>query len=230
MPRRVVIGTNASQGVLKRLSAWVLPVYDHVLMTEPLTTAQLDAIGWKGREGLTDAGNQFHYYRRTLDDRVLFGGYDANYHFPGRIDPAFEQSDASHGLLADHFLDLFPQLEGDPVHPPLGRGHRHDVALHAGLRHGLRRPDGVCRRLHRAGRRLDPLRCRGRARPRRRQGHRAAPGWAWCGASRSPSHRSRFGMPPCGATRSSLAAEDRTGRAQPVAARPRPESASASTP
>lgn len=110
--RRVVIGTNASQGVLRRLSAWVLPVYDHVLMTEPLTPTQLDAIGWKGREGLTDAGNQFHYYRRTLDDRVLFGGYDANYHFPGRIDPALEQSDASHGLLADHFLDLFPQLEG----------------------------------------------------------------------------------------------------------------------
>jgi len=109
---RVVIGTNASQGVLRRFSAWVLPVYDHVLMTEPLTPAQLDAIGWRGREGLTDAGNQFHYYRRTLDDRILFGGYDANYHFPGRIDPALEQSDASHGLLADHFLDIFPQLDG----------------------------------------------------------------------------------------------------------------------
>ncbi len=109
---RVVIGTNASQGVLRRFSAWVLPVYDHVLMTEPLTPAQLAAIGWEGREGLTDAGNQFHYYRRTLDDRVLFGGYDANYHFPGRIDPVLEQDDASHGLLADHFLDLFPQLEG----------------------------------------------------------------------------------------------------------------------
>ena len=109
---RVVIGTNASRGVLRRFSAWVLPVYDHVLMTEPLTSAQLAAVGWEGREGLTDAGNQFHYYRRTLDDRVLFGGYDANYHFPGRIDPALEQSDASHGLLADHFLDIFPQLEG----------------------------------------------------------------------------------------------------------------------
>ncbi len=110
--RRVVIGTNASRGVLKRFSTWVLPVYDHVLMTEPLTAAQLDAIGWKGREGLTDAGNQFHYYRRTLDDRVLFGGYDANYHFPGRMDSALEQSDASHGLLADHFVDIFPQLDG----------------------------------------------------------------------------------------------------------------------
>ncbi len=110
--QRVVIGTNASQGVLRRFSAWVLPVYDHVLMTEPLTADQLAAIGWEGREGLTDAGNQFHYYRRTLDERVLFGGFDANYHFPGRIDPSLEQSDASHGLLADHFLDIFPQLEG----------------------------------------------------------------------------------------------------------------------
>ncbi|EWT00917.1 FAD-dependent oxidoreductase [Intrasporangium oryzae NRRL B-24470] len=110
--RRVVIGTNASQGVLRRFSAWVLPVYDHVLMTEPLTPAQLGALRWEGREGLTDAGNQFHYYRRTLDDRILFGGYDANYHFPGRIDPALEQSDSSHGLLADHFFEIFPQLEG----------------------------------------------------------------------------------------------------------------------
>ena len=57
-------------------------------------------------------GNQFHYYRRTLDDRVLFGGYDANYHFPGRIDPALEQEEGSHRLLARHFFEIFPQLEG----------------------------------------------------------------------------------------------------------------------
>ncbi|WP_216842579.1 FAD-dependent oxidoreductase [Arthrobacter sp. NEB 688] len=109
--RRVVLGTGAFRGVLKRLALYTLPVYDHVLMTEPLSAAQLAAVGWEGREGLTDAGNQFHYYRRTLDDRVLFGGYDANYHFPGRIDPRLEQS-ASHDLLARHFLGIFPQLEG----------------------------------------------------------------------------------------------------------------------
>ncbi|HSO65276.1 MAG TPA: FAD-dependent oxidoreductase, partial [Ornithinibacter sp.] len=106
---RVVLGTGAFRGLLRRLALWTLPVYDHVLMTEPLSAAQLAAVGWDGREGLTDAGNQFHYYRRTLDDRVLFGGYDANYHFPGRIDPRLEQSD-SHELLARHFLEIFPQL------------------------------------------------------------------------------------------------------------------------
>ena len=108
---RVVLGTGEFRGPLRRLALWTLPVYDHVLMSEPLSAAQLDAVGWRGREGLTDAGNQFHYYRRTLDDRVLFGGYDANYHFPGRIDPRLEQSE-SHDLLARHFLGIFPQLEG----------------------------------------------------------------------------------------------------------------------
>ena len=111
LARQVVVGTNAYPGVLKRLRAFILPVYDHVLMTEPLTAAQLESIGWQGREGLTDAGNQFHYYRRTLDDRILFGGFDANYHFGGRIDPALEQS-ASHDLLATHFFAIFPQLAG----------------------------------------------------------------------------------------------------------------------
>ncbi len=109
--RRVVVGTGAFRGVLRRLAWYTLPVYDSVLMSEPLSAAQLAAVGWDGREGLTDAGNQFHYYRRTLDDRVLFGGFDADYHFPGRIDPRLEQS-ASHELLARHFLEIFPQLEG----------------------------------------------------------------------------------------------------------------------
>ncbi len=108
---RVVLGTGAFRGLLRRLALWTLPVYDHVLMSEPLSAGQLAAVGWEGREGLTDAGNQFHYYRRTLDDRVLFGGYDANYHFPGRIDPRLEQS-PSHELLARHFFEIFPQLEG----------------------------------------------------------------------------------------------------------------------
>ncbi|GAB3109080.1 FAD-dependent oxidoreductase [Janibacter alkaliphilus] len=109
---KVVLGTGAFRGLLRRSALFTLPVYDHVLMSEPLSATQLAQVGWSGREGLTDAGNQFHYYRRTLDDRVLFGGYDANYHFPGRIDPALEQAGDSHALLAEHFLTLFPQLEG----------------------------------------------------------------------------------------------------------------------
>ncbi len=110
--RDVVLGTNAYPSPLRRLSSFVIPVYDHVLATEPLSDTQLASLGWSGREGIGDAGHQFHYYRLTADRRILWGGYDANYHRGGAVDVALEQRQASHELLARHFFQTFPQLEG----------------------------------------------------------------------------------------------------------------------
>ena len=62
----------------------MVPVYDYALVTEPLTVEQLASIGWRGREGVADSGNQFHYYRLTKDNSILWGGYDAIYNFRGR--------------------------------------------------------------------------------------------------------------------------------------------------
>ena len=53
----------------------------------------------------------FHYYRLTRDDRILWGGYDAVYHYGSRIDPGLEQG-PTHLRLAEHFFATFPQLEG----------------------------------------------------------------------------------------------------------------------
>ena len=110
--RDVVIATAAYPAPLKRLGNYIMPLYDHVLMTEPLTEAQRASIGWGEGQGLTDAGNQFHYYRPTADGRILFGGWDAVYYFGGRVDASLEQRDSSHELLARHFLATFPQLAG----------------------------------------------------------------------------------------------------------------------
>lgn len=109
---RVLMATNAYPGPVRRPRRYVIPVYDHVLMTEPLSTEQLASIGWKGREGIGDVSNQFHYYRLSEDDRILWGGYDATYHFNNGLDPHHDQSNHTHGLLASHFFETFPQLEG----------------------------------------------------------------------------------------------------------------------
>ncbi|MGZ4603832.1 MAG: FAD-dependent oxidoreductase, partial [Kineosporiaceae bacterium] len=82
--RQVVLATNAARPLLRRLRLMTVPVYDYALMTEPLTTAQRAAIGWHGREGISDRTNRFHYYRTTRDGRILWGGYDAAHHFGGR--------------------------------------------------------------------------------------------------------------------------------------------------
>ncbi|RYU12381.1 NAD(P)/FAD-dependent oxidoreductase [Nocardioides iriomotensis] len=109
---KVVLATNAFPSLLRRLRLYTVPVYDYALMTEPLSPEQRAAVGWSGREGVGDASNMFHYYRLTRDDRILWGGYDAVYHYASRIDPRLEQSGRTHALLASQFFEVFPQLEG----------------------------------------------------------------------------------------------------------------------
>lgn len=109
---RVVVATNAYRGPLRRPRRYVIPVYDHVLVTEPLSSEQMQAVGWVQRDGLSDVSNQFHYYRLTEDNRILWGGYDATYHFNSGLDPAHDQSRHTHAMLAEQFFETFPQLEG----------------------------------------------------------------------------------------------------------------------
>jgi glycine/D-amino acid oxidase-like deaminating enzyme len=109
---RVALATGAHGSLLKRLRHYVVPVYDYALMTEPLTSSQLDSIGWRHRQGVGDAANQFHYFRLTADNRILWGGYDAVYYRGGRISPARDQREVTFRLLAAHFAATFPQLDG----------------------------------------------------------------------------------------------------------------------
>lgn len=110
--RRVVLATNAYRSPLRRLRLASIPVWDYALVSEPLSTSQLAAVGWRRRQGVGDCANQFHYYRLTRDDRVLWGGYDAIYAFGSSTAPDIERRDASYRTLAGHFFATFPQLEG----------------------------------------------------------------------------------------------------------------------
>ena len=109
---KVALGTNAFKPLLKRLGHYVAPVYDYCLVTEPLTPAQLASIGWENRQGISDIPNQFHYYRLTADNRILWGGYDAMYYFRGKMNTELESRPESWALLSQHFFQTFPQLEG----------------------------------------------------------------------------------------------------------------------
>ena len=109
---RVALGTNAFPTLVRRTRLHTVPVYDYALMTEPLTDAQLDSLGWASRAGVGDMANQFHYYRLSADNRILWGGYDAIYHYGRRLGPSLEQRPATFDRLASHFFETFPQLEG----------------------------------------------------------------------------------------------------------------------
>jgi glycine/D-amino acid oxidase-like deaminating enzyme len=81
-------------------------------MTEPLSPAQREAIGWRRRQGIGDMANQFHYYRLTKDERILWGGYDAVYRYGGHVRPELDDDEATFAKLSQHFFTTFPQLEG----------------------------------------------------------------------------------------------------------------------
>ena len=110
--QKVALATSAYPALLRRVRPYVLPVYDYVLVTEPLSQAQLAAVGWQNRQGVGDAGNQFHYYRLTEDNRILWGGYDAVYHWRNGLRDELDQRPATFAMLAEHFHATFPQLEG----------------------------------------------------------------------------------------------------------------------
>jgi glycine/D-amino acid oxidase-like deaminating enzyme len=110
--RKAALGTNAFRSLVRRVRLHTVPVYDYVLVTEPLSAAQLDSLGWRNRQGISDVTNQFHYYRLTADNRVLWGGYDAVYHFGRAVRSAYDQRPATAAKLAAHFFQTFPQLEG----------------------------------------------------------------------------------------------------------------------
>ena len=108
----VVLGTGAFRPLLRRIANFVVPVYDYALVTEPLSDAQLASLGWKDRRGASDLGNQFHYFRLTRDNRILWGGYDAVYYNGGRIHDEQASRPETFARLAAHFFATFPQLEG----------------------------------------------------------------------------------------------------------------------
>jgi glycine/D-amino acid oxidase-like deaminating enzyme len=109
---KAMLATAAFRSPVRAIRSRVIPVFDYVLVSEPLSESQKDSIGWRNRQGLSDSANRFHYYRQTSDNRILWGGYDAIYNYGGRVEDSYYQRDESFAGLAQRFHALFPQLEG----------------------------------------------------------------------------------------------------------------------
>ena len=172
--RRAALATNVFPSLLRRNALMTVPVYDYVLMTEPLTDDQLATIGWDDRQGLSDLANQFHYFRQSRDGphpvRRLRRGLPLRRTRARRVrEPPRDVSQK----LASHFFTTFPQLEGMRFTHRWAGAIDTSLAVLRVLRHRPRGQGRLRRRLHRARRRGDALRRRGDARPARRRAHRA---------------------------------------------------------
>ncbi|MCI0414219.1 FAD-binding oxidoreductase [bacterium] len=108
---KIIVATDAfTHHLLPGLLSRFIPLYDYILVSEPLTAQQQEAIGWQKRQGITDGRTFFNYYRLTADNRILFGTSEAKYYSANRVGPEFDHSTFHYEALHDSFLRHFPQL------------------------------------------------------------------------------------------------------------------------
>jgi glycine/D-amino acid oxidase-like deaminating enzyme len=74
-----------------------------------------DEIGLARRETFSDHRHLIIYGQRTADDRLVFGGRGAPYHFGSRVRPDFDRDQRVFARLYSTLLELFPVLRGTQV-------------------------------------------------------------------------------------------------------------------
>ncbi len=91
----------------------VVPLYSLVVATEPLPSSFFDRVGLAHRETFSDARHLIIYGQRTADDRLVFGGRGAPYHFGSRVDPAFDTEPDVFSKLEATLVELFGEIPAD---------------------------------------------------------------------------------------------------------------------
>ena len=88
----------------------IAPVYSLVIATAPLPADTWQVIGLTHRETWSDYRHLIIYGQRTADDRMVFGGRGAPYHFASRIRSAFDRVPRVFAALAHSLGVLVPVL------------------------------------------------------------------------------------------------------------------------
>jgi glycine/D-amino acid oxidase-like deaminating enzyme len=109
--RKVILATSAyTHHLLPEILHRFIPLYDYIVVSEPLSAAQWELLGWKGREGVTDLRTFFNYYRPTADGRVLWGTSEATYHGNNRVGEECDHSPPHYQSLEASWKRHFPAL------------------------------------------------------------------------------------------------------------------------
>ncbi len=107
---KIVFATNAYSHLIPQLRRKQVPAFTHMVATEPLTPAQLGDIGWANRQGIEDARNLVHYFRLSIDNRLVMGGSDVSIAYGADM-----ERDLNARVFDDLERDvawLFPTLKG----------------------------------------------------------------------------------------------------------------------
>jgi glycine/D-amino acid oxidase-like deaminating enzyme len=112
---KVLLATNAYQHQFAPFQRKVVPVWSYAAVTRPLTEDELKSVHWPDREGFVEAGNFIVFGRLTADNRLLFGGGRADYHYGRDMDERKHvDSPSATAALRGVLARYFPQWQDIP--------------------------------------------------------------------------------------------------------------------
>lgn len=109
--KSLVLATNAFTSRLGYFRNSIVPVYEYVAMTSPLSEQQLAEIGWQTRVPFNDSRTEVVYLGLTRDNRIHIGGGRPSYFFNSGLS---DLGDAAqhYAQLRGELVRLYPGLEG----------------------------------------------------------------------------------------------------------------------
>jgi glycine/D-amino acid oxidase-like deaminating enzyme len=131
--RDVIAATNGYTGAATpQLQKRILPIGSYIIATEPLDTNLAQKLIPNNRM-IFDTKYFLYYFRRSPDDRIVFGGRAA--FFPATPDTVRESA----AILRRGMLSVFPELESVPTAFAWGGtlGFTFDLYPHAGQLDGI---------------------------------------------------------------------------------------------
>jgi glycine/D-amino acid oxidase-like deaminating enzyme len=108
--RRVVVALEAYAAQLAGYERSILPVYNHMIATEPLPARVWDEIGLVEHGLFGDASRYLVYAQRTADDRIAIGGRSVGYHYGSAIAPRFDRDERVEQKVVDALHEMLPQV------------------------------------------------------------------------------------------------------------------------
>lgn len=109
--RRAVV--TAAEAYLAQVPGYrrtLLPMSSMIVLTEPLSDAQWQAVGWAGGESLSSQVHTKNYLTRTADGRILFGSRGARYLFGSALSESAITDEATFKSMRRNVHEWWPQL------------------------------------------------------------------------------------------------------------------------
>jgi glycine/D-amino acid oxidase-like deaminating enzyme len=122
LAREVVLATNIEMAKHKEVKAHVSVFSSFALMTDP-APEKLAEMGWNNDEGLADLRMFVHYFRRTIDGRILMGSGSGPISYGGDTQDSALTTDRASAARAEKGLRrLLPAFANVPVAKIWGGG------------------------------------------------------------------------------------------------------------